>query len=465
MALPPEIVSHIVSQLLEPVCMPYWSKELDGDNGWEGFKQCAPSRIVSFEKKGPYWLSGYSEYEMTFYNVDINLRTLLNLRLVSHEWNMASTAILRKHHWWRASLEDEDRSLEMAINATCAAKTRRLVGRGADQETGQPNYYDRLFDQQDAAFPLAPENNELTPPYSALRNLFDNIEGIEALQLSYPTALGLPIQSQLLTDPKAEVDCIDLQIMKNITATLQYGFLSPALSSLTDLSLHLPCTHNVGEVVSCLHQTARDRLKHFDIGITDQTGQFGDKFTVRDEEDEDAIPHDHNEFLQSPLQDLYPNTEHQGPLWEFIAACPNLESLAVNATHFLDLDYLTERNIPISKRLKVLWLHRVYASVPSLKALMGRNGEKLPIQRVRLDEVKIHVDGGFWYDLFSFLMEDGHNLEFASFDQLTYFRGHPSYYPLSRSWKNNDDLWSMSRRDREYIHKLLLKVTSKYTFP
>ncbi|CAH0028331.1 unnamed protein product [Clonostachys rhizophaga] len=307
MALPPEVLCNIASQLLEPVFMEHWPEKLHSDSSWEVFKQCEPSRMASFERARPYWLSGYPEHETIFYKLNINLRTLLNLRLVSHEWNMASTAILRKHHWWRASSEDEGRNLEMAINPTRAAKARRLVGRyqrscrGEDQETGQPVYSDRLFDRQEIAFPLAPEHDETMLPYSALRNLFDNIEGVEALKLSYLRAIGLPFHSQLRTDPEAEVDCIDLQIIKNITATLRHSFLSPALSSLTDLSLSLPCTHNVGEVVSCLDQTARDRLKHLNIGISDQTGQFGDRNTVRDEEDEDAIPHDNNEFLQSPL--------------------------------------------------------------------------------------------------------------------------------------------------------------------
>lgn len=128
MALPPEVVSNIVLQLLEPVFMLRWPEKLYSDSSWEVFKQCEPSRMASFEGGRPYWLTGYPEHETIFYKVKINLRTLLNLRLVSHEWNMASTAILREHHWWRASLEDEGRNLEMAINATCVAKARRLVG-------------------------------------------------------------------------------------------------------------------------------------------------------------------------------------------------------------------------------------------------------------------------------------------------------------------------------------------------
>lgn len=113
----------------------------------------------------------------------------------------------------------------------------------------------------------------------------------------------------------------------------------------------------------------------------------------------------------------------------------------MGATHFLDLDYLAERNIPVFKRLKALWLHRVYASVSSLKAMQGSHGEQLLIQRIRLEEVKIHVDGGVWYDFFSSLLKDGHNLEYAGFNELTYFRGHSGYFANSRSWKNADYVW------------------------
>jgi hypothetical protein len=79
--------------------MSQWPEKLSSDTSWEVFKQCAPSRMARFERRRPYWLSGYLEHEAIFYKVNTNLRALLNLRLVSYEWNMASTAILRKHHW------------------------------------------------------------------------------------------------------------------------------------------------------------------------------------------------------------------------------------------------------------------------------------------------------------------------------------------------------------------------------
>ncbi|KAH7150209.1 hypothetical protein B0J13DRAFT_285525 [Dactylonectria estremocensis] len=190
-----------------------------------------------------------------------------------------------------------------------------------------------------------------------------------------------------------------------------------------------------------MNEGARDRLNHLYIQILDQTGVAGchEWLAAIPFDDADAwdrtAKQDFNSTTPYPFSNVnydYPNSDFEYGIWDFVATCPNLESLGIEATQYLDLTLFTFGENPAQLPLHVLTLSRIYVTVSSLLQLRTRGTQLLPhweypewpLQRLSLKDVKIHEYGGEWSEVFDFLNDYCPNLEAVCLHLLTYFYDH-----------------------------------------
>ncbi|GKT59402.1 hypothetical protein ColTof4_10624 [Colletotrichum tofieldiae] len=304
-----------------------------------------------------------------------------------------------------------------------------------------------------------------------LRHLFDKLTSIERFSVVFPSA-------ESYGDLIAQ--CYDIQGVDEVIATLQYGLRSSAFCHLVDLSLAVPSTWHVGQLGSALSQDVKDHLSHLRLVIVDETGPSGSVEYIRFEEgnydgDLDAILT--SGHAPSNLQVAYPNKDYQDELWRFVASCPNLESLAIEATHYLQLDLLEWNPTSDSRGLRNISLRRVWANVSSICRLLSASSESLmpgAIQRVALDDVKIYEDGGNWEEVFDHLLARCPDLQIFCVTQLSYFTGHPRYECNNRPWENYSSIWTEyddeSNNDRKSLYMIDKKMiqragSSRYNYP
>jgi hypothetical protein len=74
-------------------------------------------------------------------------------------------------------------------------------------------------------------------------------------------------------------------------------------------------------------------------------------------------------FTFSNLQEQYSNTEHAYDIFDIVARWPNLKSLGLSGTQFLDGNLLDWK--PASVGLKSIFLSRVKFSMPNLIKLLS----------------------------------------------------------------------------------------------
>lgn len=288
-----------------------------------------------------------------------------------------------------------------------------------------------------------------------LRRLFDKLTNVERLRVEFP---GAKSENEL------QAQCYDMQGVEEVVAAIQYGLRSPALHHLVDLSLSLPSTWHVGQLGSALSQDARDRLCHLQLVIVDETGPSGSlSYTLGEDGNDngDMTSVLESSYAPSNVQVAYPNREHQAELWRFVASCRNLESLAIEATHYLQLEQL-DWSPPLGSRgLKNILLRRMWANASSIRRLLSTSsGSKMrpAVRRVVLDDVKIYADGGNWEVVFNHLRTNCPDLELVRAEQLSYFSEHPRYAYNNRPWENFANVWTADNaednNDTRYLHMI-----------
>ncbi|OHW91964.1 hypothetical protein CSPAE12_09422 [Colletotrichum incanum] len=304
-----------------------------------------------------------------------------------------------------------------------------------------------------------------------LRQVFDKLTSIERFSVVFPDARSSD-------DLKAQ--CYDMQGVSEVIATLQYGLRSSAFCHLVDLSLMVPSTWHAGQLGDALSQDAKDRLSHLRLVIVDETGPSGSVEYIRVEEgnyDGDLDTILTSGHAPSNVQVAYHNKDYQNDLWCFVASCQNLKSLAIEATHYLQLDLLDWNPTSGSRGLRNISLRRVWASVSSIRRLLSASsGSTMPaaIQRVALDDVKIYEDGGNWDEVFDHLLARCPDLQIFCVTQLSYFTGHPRYEHNNKPWENYSSVWTEyddeNNNDRKLLHMINKKMiqragSSRYNYP
>ncbi|KAF7556917.1 hypothetical protein G7Z17_g1083 [Cylindrodendrum hubeiense] len=306
--------------------------------------------------------------------------------------------------------------------------------------------------------------------HKLLRGLFDNLKKVDAFSLAFPRATSGDTHQH----PYAE--SYDIQALDEIAATIQYGLSSTAFQHLVQLHLRLPCTRDVERFTNTMSSDARGRLRTLRISIVDETGQDGnDEIENVSDPGEEGVANGaslYDGIPPSNLQAEFPNREHQDGLWEFVASCSNLESLSIQATHFLDLDQLKWLKSPQSRGLRFLSLNRIWTSISSMIELLRPHPEYTASPQVRsiaLYKVKVHTNGGNWSELFSYLKNDCPDLACCEAEQLTYFSEHPNFQWNNRIWENYNAIWTEQKEDwdelRDMARSLIRKAGGKEFYP
>ncbi|KAH7140306.1 hypothetical protein B0J13DRAFT_586067 [Dactylonectria estremocensis] len=294
-----------------------------------------------------------------------------------------------------------------------------------------------------------------------LRGLFDKLGRIHGLSLHFP---GATYDGH---DPQTWVQCYDTVALDEIAATVQYGLALPAWEHLVQLRLVIPCTRDVYRFTHTMSSEARGRLRHLAIHITDETDDAGNSLIENTGDSDDDVADGVASVVNIPASNLqieFPNKAHQSYLWDFVASCPNLESLCVAATHYLDLDQLKWHKPSRSRGFRALYLDRVYTSIPSIIELLCPHPESKGCAQLRfleLHDVKVHTNGGNWSDLFAYLASQCPDLALCIVEQLTYFSAHPNYEENGRIWENYREIWSDRGEDMDELRELTRKLVRK----
>ncbi|KAL0932248.1 uncharacterized protein CTRU02_213201 [Colletotrichum truncatum] len=432
-------------------------------------------------------------HKTAFFYTDIqDLKSLLNLRLVSRQWNLSVARLLRKHMWWNIRLHNE--ACCKTIIECCDTKSdtmgesiRKLsLDDMDDLQTFERTYsYDHAEhfgeDVDDNFIVLNSTSVDVLGPrdkstmrvdcklhydkskeHAMVRRLFDTLTCIEDFSVTFPGASSRP---ELIGE------CYDMEGLDETISTLQYGLKSSAFQYLVKLNLAVPCTWHVGQLASVMVQEARDRLKDLRVAIVDETGPGGSPwyFIIDDDyNDGDLTDILSSGYGPSNLQVAYPNREHQDSLWKFVSSCRNLESLAIEASHYLHLDRLEWNPISNMRGLRDLSLYRLWTNVSTLLKLLSASpgSKQYPrARRVFLRDVKIYGGGGNWEEVFKHLRTKCPDLELFFAEQLTYFTNHPRHLHNNRPWENYNSIWTEpedeTNLDWSSLRKLNRKMVNK----
>ncbi|KAH7129055.1 hypothetical protein EDB81DRAFT_846022 [Dactylonectria macrodidyma] len=294
-----------------------------------------------------------------------------------------------------------------------------------------------------------------------LRGLFDKLGRIHGLSLAFPGATYAAECSQ----PWAQ--CYDTVALDEIAATIQYGLASAAIEHLVQLRLQIPCTHDIHRFTHTMSSEARGRLRHLAVCIMDETDLAGNsRIENTADSDDDVVDGvtSGGDIPASNLQAEFSNRAHQKHLWDFVASCPNLESLHIKATQYLDMDQLKWPKPSQSRGIRALSLERVWTSIPSIIELLRPHPESKGSAQLRfidLQDVKVYAGGGDWSDLFTYLGSDCPNLALCVVEQLTYFSAHPNYESIGRIWENYSEIWSQRDEDMDELRELTRQLIRK----
>ncbi|VUC30895.1 unnamed protein product [Clonostachys rosea] len=478
--LPAEIGAEVVSHLLYPLFHDFLSRH-DDYADWDTFKYFGPPRDA--------W-SAFVQATITtsFYKLEPDIRSLCNLRLVSRYWLTTVNAVWEKHIWWNVEVGSQEK-LERVASA-CSPSSRDVLAFAGNpiKRISIPSIEDALAFERVFTFEYNETEEEILEtidkpisrwdhryllsenPFESSRErelidqIFSRLDGIEALGVSFPVA-----ESDYDNGTEGIATYYDMEVIDLCMAFFQNTLASPSFQYLTDLTLDLPCTYHVGEFAKGLDQQARDRLLHLKIGIKDCTGDVGcrDHLQIRESGEpgeRDGDVQRPNTYPFSNVQRQFPNQGCQDAMWDFVASCPNLLSLCIEATQFLDLDRMDWKKSPNSRGLRVLSLDRVWVSVSSVKSLLqphSTSSAAPALRRINFHEVKMHTEGGNWEDLFVHLREACPDLECSRMHQLTYFTHHDRYEENTTPHENVSDVWSTEETDLEELSSLVETLTKK----
>jgi hypothetical protein len=176
-------------------------------------------------------------------------------------------------------------------------------------------------------------------------------------------------------------------------------------------------------------------------------------------------------FTFSNLQEQYSNTEHAYGIFDIVARWPNLKSLGLSGTQFLDGNLLGWK--PASVGLKSIFLSRVKFSMPNLIKLLspaehiGQVGSALT--KIWFEEVDLTSEP--WKDVFVHLCKYP-NLLYFNPENLSYARGGESiqFRPWHvRQWEDTSSLWSIRGEDEieleTLVEFLVAKAGGRHKYP
>lgn len=427
---------------------------------------------------------------LSLFRPNLRVRVLLMLRLVSRDWHQTATILLREHSWWTLKFDFRS-SLERGVSCCLPSEessstttpwplSHQLVTKLNITEMGDVLTFRRCYFNDgdlvqrvgdDAPYaerhtfkdePLRRQDRtqmelhyDKSSEHELLRNLFNALETVEAFSISFPGA-----ESGNGYDYD-EAQCYDMQAIHEMAVTFQHGLNSPAFQHLVDLRLDLPCTKDVERFTKVMSKDARDRLRHLRIWIMDETGRDGnDGIENTGDTDEEGVADGNTAWDGIPpsnLQAEFPNKRHQSAVWDFVESCPNLESLSISGTHFLDLDQLNWIKSSGSRGLQLLSLHRVWTSISSIIELLRAHPTfdgPPQLRGITLCKVKVHTNGGNWSSLFAYLRENCTDLNFGRMDQLTYFENHENFSFNNRIWENYNAIWTENEEDWDELRSL-----------
>lgn len=523
MHIPQEVLNCIASHLLTPSL--YAPEDENSNIVWDTFIDCDKLSLPwhgTLNDSGGYTIAwpaedeeddekstGARRLETSFYELTPDVPSLLAFRLVSRPWHAAAMRLLAKHPrpiWTirldRASLRRALRCFDPDLAPKTVGTLRGPVWRvevppvtddtwlpftrrfdeemyDDDFEVDSSHLYgvaitedriERRYGYDDVLRPVAAcFRNDRSAENNLLMQLFEAMAPLVAFGLCFPEA-GTPGRTPFVEGYET-ADCYDMPALNRVIASVAHGLGQPAFSHLTSLKLELPSPRYIEPLAKAMQQETRDKLQHLFLRIVDSTGSAGRYENIPQAFVDDSYIYDgttsHNPNCpRSNVQAEYPNCAFQKALWELASSCPNLESLGVLATHFLDLDRMDRRPPPTSRGLRVLALGRVWGSVPSIVKLLrpGASADGPPLaKRVWLRDVKIRPGGGDWASLFGFLLDECPGLELAGFRELNYFSEHakyvphhvPLYKPVERT------IWTADERDEAGLGELCRMLVRK----
>ncbi|CAH0046799.1 unnamed protein product [Clonostachys solani] len=477
--LPADIRYEIVSHLLYPDIegFPGRPKYQSYGTDWDDFMQLPPPRPCN----DFYFHGELQTIATSFYRLKGDIRTLRNLRLTSREWLATVDPFLQKCSSFKVDVGSRQAMGRLAnvirpsfpvkrlvipcIEAALAFTRRFTYNQGVDHDVEDVVEYtdEPIYNNSDdfAATSGAPPEKPFmgSRHIELLESIFHNLPQIESFTLMFPTSGGTYNNGW-----EGSADFYDMDVVNSSIAFFKKALSLPVLSHLTDLRLHLPCTHNVGQICEGLGQEARNQILHLEICIVDASGISGQRGHLffdypGDYTEVDGDVHIYNSVPYSNMQREFNNQEHQDELWEFVGSCPNLRSLHIVGSNFLDLDRLRWKKAPNSRGLRVLSLERVWVSLSSLEALLLPSppvAHTTPqLRRICLGDVKLHDDGVNWEDIFNNLREGYPELELSYMEQLTYFESHPRYASLQSPW---DSAWKIQSEEESEIRAMYALV-------
>ncbi|KAI5860044.1 hypothetical protein GGS23DRAFT_246274 [Durotheca rogersii] len=274
-----------------------------------------------------------------------------------------------------------------------------------------------------------------------IRSLLGSLRCVKQFAVSFPS-----VSSIYLDAPFYEVICYDEEAVAELLNTFYHALLLPAFRHVVDLRLELPTTRDIGLLAGALSQEARSMLQHLLLRVVDETGPGGSQSYRNESQNDDGTENGYLEsgYFPSNWQHKFPNQAHQDELFALVSSCRNLRCLAIDATHYLDLDRL--HWLP-SRGLEMLSLQRLWASEESLIRLLSPSPEsthKPVIRRANLEHVQFKPGGGTWLTVFRFLEKECPDLEYYSLNRCSHFEDAYGYIYMTfgrikmEEWERTD---------------------------
>ncbi|KAF2114815.1 hypothetical protein BDV96DRAFT_599993 [Lophiotrema nucula] len=360
--------------------------------------------------------------------------TLTNLRLTCRRLNIIASDILYRHFYVLISgwdYADFDGAAKLITNI--------VGGRSAINGTARKlllNLADPEFFSHSIGYPAVFRDDLV----KRIPKILTELPKLETLRVDIASSDGIYRQSVKF----------DLARAADFTSTLADGISYANLQNLSSLYLTLLCTQDFEVLARRLPVSVCERIQHLYLAVADGTGPGGTDIFNRYMQNV--------EWLPSNLQAVSPNLQHQQGLFDFVAKCENITSLAICATQHLNVDLLNWRHLP--KSLEVLYLNRLQASSEGLRRLMWPAPEEDPgrcgLERVQFTDMELTQ--GTWEEIFHRLIHSptlryfcAHNLSYAAKGESAAFRTREATtWNLSKSAVNvqsrrDGDLGSLQR--------------------
>ncbi|KAF2651542.1 hypothetical protein K491DRAFT_781776 [Lophiostoma macrostomum CBS 122681] len=283
------------------------------------------------------------------------------------------------------------------------------------------------------------------------------MERIETLSIYMGQTWESDYSGDSQVDSAPQFNMAALDQLRGVLSSL---FSSPpsGLQFLTDLRLTLPCTYDFAALNAAMSDDATARLRHLYIEYCDASGPGGDRSYLMYADDWEG--YDGDEYVPlSNLQQEYPNEEYMPDVCRLIGRCHNLESLGLDATHYLALDTLNWR--PSGRGLQNIYISRGIVPCKTLRKLLSASDETTSnIFALHLDYVQL-LDST-WANVFDHLLAS-ETLKYFAIDDLNYaHRGESAHLRQHnvRQWENSSAIWSEHQEDLYKLQEVIEKVAA-----